>query len=300
MLTEIKFGIPWAGAAGATPADIGPVGYALSKGLAAPILAEHGFKVTETVGFNNGPPTIEALHAGSLQVAQVGDIPVLAAQASGKDAVPILVAEPNIDAYFVSKDGGPTKLADFAGKKVGLQFGSNFDKYGRAVLTKAGVIDHVSLVNLPFPDVLPALQRGDVDGYAIIGNIGGIWLKNNPGLKVLTKASDGDGSLLSTSVTLITPEFQKAHPKIGEAWWKVYEAGVKAIQEDHDAYFQWVSKTNGTPVDVVKSTTILKFGDAPVTKNGTAALKADLKFIVDAGTAPKSFDVDKWTASGTS
>jgi ABC-type nitrate/sulfonate/bicarbonate transport system substrate-binding protein len=297
-LTEVKYGIPWTGAPGTTPSDVGPLGYAVSLGLAEPIFAEYGFELTETVAFTNGPPTIEALHAGSVQVVQAGDIPVLAAQASGKDAVPIQVAEPYLDAYFLSRKGGPTSIEDLAGKKVGLQFGSNFDKYGRSVLSDAGVIDDVELVNLPFTDALPALQRGDVDGYAIIGNIAGTWLAKNPDLTVLDKASDGDGSGLSTSIAIVTPAFHEEHPDFGEAWWKVYRAGVAAIEDDTEAYLEWVSATNGTPLEVVKDTTLLSFGDAPVTDKGIATLEADLAFSVEAGTAPKSFDVEQWTSTG--
>lgn len=293
-LTPIRFGIPWTGAAGTTPTDIGPVGYADSLGLAEPIFAEHGFDLTDTVAFNNGPPTIEALQGGSVELVQVGDTPGVSARASGRDNRVILVNEPALDAWFLSRPGGPSDLADFAGRKVGLQFGSNFDKYGRAVLAEAGVIDDVELVNLPFTDALPALQRGDIDGYAVIGNLGGIWTKNDPELEVLHKASEDDRSLLGTSVVLAAPAFLDAHPGIQEAWWEVYEKGAAEIEADHDAYFAWISAANGTPVDVVEQTTLLEFADEPLAANGITALERGLEFLVDIGTVEQPFDIDAW------
>jgi NitT/TauT family transport system substrate-binding protein/sulfonate transport system substrate-binding protein len=297
-ITPIKFGIPWVGAAGTTPTDTGPVGYAHSLGKAAPILARHGFELTETVAFNNGPPAVEALQADSVQIVQVGDTPAVAARASGKDNRALVVNEPALDAWFISREGGPSKVADFGGKKVGLQFGSNFDKYGRAVLDEAGVLDQVELVNLPFADALPALQRGDIDGYAIIGNLGAIWLKSNPGFQVLEKASEGDGSLLGTSVVLVTPAFLEAHPGVQDAWWAVYEAGVAEIEKDPDAYYAWVSETNGTPVDVVEQTSLLNFADEPISTKGLTALEGGLAFLVEIGTAKETFDIDAWTVTG--
>jgi ABC-type nitrate/sulfonate/bicarbonate transport system substrate-binding protein len=297
-ITPIKYGIPWVGAAGTTPTDTGPVGYASSLGLAKPIFAEHGFELTETVAFNNGPPAIEALQADSVQIVQVGDTPAVAARASGKDNRALVVNEPALDAWFISREGGPSSVADFGGKKVGLQFGSNFDKYGRAVLDDAGVLDQVELVNLPFADALPALQRGDIDGYAIIGNLGAIWLKSNPGFQVLERASEGDGSLLGTSAVLVTPAFLEAHPGIQDAWWEVYEAGVAEIEKDHDAYYEWVAATNGTPVDVVAQTSLLNFADQPISTKGLAALESGLAFLVEIGNAKESFDIDAWTVTG--
>ncbi len=299
-ITKIKLGLPFAGAAGATPTDTSPVGYADSLGLAAPIFAEHGFELTETIGFQNGPPAIEALHSGSVEVVWVGDTPAVAAQASGKESRAILIQEPSGDAWFVSREGGPTTVEGFKGKKVGLQFGSNFDKYGRAVLGEAGVLDDTELVNLTFADALPALQRGDIDGYAIIASLGGIWQQKVPGLQVLAKASDGDGSLLSTAVVIVTPKFLEEHPTIQAAWWEAYQVGVTEIEKDPDAYFAWVSEVTGTPVEVVKSTTLLKFGDEPATENGIAALQSGLDFLVESGTAKESFDISEWVVEPTS
>ena len=110
---------------------------------------------------------VQALQTGDVQVGLIGDTPAVQAKASGIDVPALVIDKPSSDIWFLGREGGVSKIEDLAGKKVGLQFGSNFDKYGRAVLERAGVADKVELVNLLFADALPALQRGDIDAVPL-------------------------------------------------------------------------------------------------------------------------------------
>ncbi len=292
-LAPLTTGGPWNGVAGKAPVATGPFGYAVETGVADAILAEHGYEYEGFVGFNNGPPVVQALQTGDIQVGFIGDTPATQARASGLDVPALVIAKPSSDIWFLTKTGGVTTIDQLAGKKVGLQFGSNFDKYGRAVLERAGVLGDVELVNLLFADALPALQRGDIDAVPVPATTAGIWRLQND-FPVLSKASVDDPDLLATSVSLTSRETYEANPDLAAAVWEVTEAGVAKIEADHDAYAQWVFEATGSPVEVVKEAELWQYGTQAIDPDGLETVQSTLDFLVGSGAAPKAFDVSTW------
>ncbi|MCB7135647.1 ABC transporter substrate-binding protein [Cellulosimicrobium marinum] len=291
-LVPLTVGAPWNGTAGKTPTDTGPFGYAVAEGLADEILAEHGFEYAGFVGFSNGPPVVQALQTGDVQVGLIGDTPAVQARASGIDVPALAVARPTSDIWFLGREGGVSSLAELEGKTVGLQFGSNFDKYGRAALERAGVED-VELVNLLFADALPALQRGEVDAVPVPATTAGIWRVQND-FPVLSRASEDDPDLLATSVALTSRETADAHPGLADAVWEVLRAGADAIDADHDAYAAWVEEASGAPAAVVLEANLWRYGTERVDPEGLETVRTTLDFLVSAGTATEEFDVTTW------
>ncbi|GEL94146.1 ABC transporter substrate-binding protein [Cellulomonas composti] len=292
-LVPITVGGPWNGTAGKEPADTGPFGYAVHLGLADELLAQHGFSYEGFAAFNNGPPVVQALQSGDIQVGFIGDTPAVLARSNDLDVPALLIAKPTQDIWFLGREGGVHSVEELAGKKVALQFGSNFDKYGRAVLERAGVLDKVELVNLLFADALPALQRGEVDAVPLPATTAGIWrLKND--FPVLTKASEDDPDLLATSVGLTSGDEYKENPELAAAVWAVYDAGAQAILADHDAYAQFVSDTTGAPKDVVLAANLWQYGTQPADPDGVATVTSTLEFLHDTGTTTGTFDPNAW------
>lgn len=294
-LVPITVGAPWNGVAGKDPVDTSGFGYAVAQGLADDILAEHGFVYDGFVGFNNGPPVVQALQTGDVQVGLIGDTPAVQARASGIDVPALVIAKPTQDIWFIGAEGSTGGLESLAGKTIGLQFGSNFDKYGRAALERAGVLDDVELVNLLFADALPALQRGEIDAVPLPATSAGIWRAQND-FPVLSKASEDDPDLLATNVALTSQQTLDEHPGLAAAVWDVIQAGNAAILADHDAYAQFVEDATGTPADVVLEANLWQYGSEPVDPDGLATVQLTLDFLVDSGTAPEAFDVTTWAA----
>lgn len=292
-LVPLVIGAPWNGGAGTTPVETGPVGYAVSTGVADAILAEHGYVYDSFVGFNNGPPVVEALLSGDLTVGLIGDTPATQARASGRPVSALAVARPTSDIWFLTRDASVTSVEQLAGRKVALQFGSNFDKYGRAVLERAGVLEDVELVNLLFADALPALQRGDVDAVPLPATTAGLWLAKND-FHVLTRAAEDDPDLLATSVILTSDATAAAQPGLAEAVWELYRAGADAIEEDHEAYAAWVAEVTGTPVDVVLAANLWRYGTEREDPEGLATVRSTLEFLTGNGSGATEFDVDTW------
>lgn len=292
-LTPLVTGGPWNGAAGKDPVLTGSFGYAVATGIAEPILAEHGFVYDSFVGFNNGPPVVKALQTGDIQLGFIGDTPATQAKGSGIDVPALVVAKPSSDIWFLTKTGGVTTIEELAGKKVGLQFGSNFDKYGRAVLDRHGVGDSVEYVNLLFADALPALQRGDIDAVPVPATTAGIWRAVND-FPVLSKASVDDPDLLATSVVLTSRETLDANSELAAAVWAVTEAGNAKILEDTDAYAQWLSDATGSPVDIINAAELWSYGTEAIDPDGLATIGTTLDFLVEQGTVPEPFDITSW------
>lgn len=290
----VAIGIPWNGAAGKLPVVTGPLGYAIDKGLAQPIFEEHGFKLGKPVGFNNGPPIAQALQSGDLQVGVIGDTPAVLSKASGLDLDAVTIARPTADIWFLTKVGGVKSIKELAGKKVALQFGSNFDKYGRAVLEQNGVLDDVELVNLLFADALPALDRGEVDAVPVPASTAGLWRKTAD-FPVLSKASVDNPELLATTVSLVSHDFYEKHPEIAKAVWEATKAGQEAIEEDHDDFVDFVAEATGAPAEVVADEQLFRYGTEPADAEGLTAVASTLQFLLDAGTVKQGFDTDAWT-----
>ena len=292
-LTSLVAGGPWNGAAGKDPVATGSFGYAVATGIAEPILAEHGFEYDSFVGFNNGPPVVQALQTGDIQLGFIGDTPATQAKGSGIDVPALVVAKPSSDIWFLTKTGGVTSIEELAGKKVGLQFGSNFDKYGRAVLERHGVADSVEYVNLLFADALPALQRGDIDAVPVPATTAGIWRAVND-FPVLSKASEDDPDLLATSVVLTSRATLEANDELAAAVWAVTEAGSAKILADTDTYAQWLSDATGSPVDIINEAELWSYATEPIDPDGLATIGTTLDFLVKQGTVPAPFDVASW------
>lgn len=294
---EIRVGAPWSGTAGKTPVATGAFGYAVARGLADPILAEHGLSYGEFVGFNNGPPVIQALQSGDIDVAVLGDTPATQAKGSGIDIPLVIAGRPSSDIWFLTRTGGVETIEQLAGGRVGLQFGSNFDKYGRAVLERRGVLDQVELVNLLFADALPALQRGEIDAVPLPATTAGIWRADND-FPILSKASEDDPDLLATSVTVANPDALQEHPELADVLWEITAAGNEEILDDTDAYATWLEEATGTPAEVTTEAELWQYGTEPLDPEGMATIRTTLDFLIGVGTVPEPFDVDAWPYRG--
>ncbi|CAM5274778.1 ABC transporter substrate-binding protein [Corynebacterium variabile] len=295
-LTRISVGLPWNGGAGSTPRDTGPFGYAESLGLAEPILEKHGFEFDRYVGFNNGPPVIQALQSGDITLGNLGDVPSVQARGNGQTISPISVDRPTSGIWFLTNDPALDSIEKLKGRKVGLQFGSNFDRYGRAALDRHGALDNGNLVNLLFADALPALQKGSVSAVAVPANTAAVWLENND-FTVASKAEIDDPDLLSTGVSVTTDQFREDHPEISDAYWEVEQAGIAEIRKDLDKYIDWASDQQKVSANSFRVSNTWNFSDERVDPDGVSTLKNSLAFLVDQGIVKKPFDIDEWVNS---
>lgn len=297
-LTKLRVAAPATAVAGLSPVLTGPAGWAIERGKAKTVLARYGYAYGGFAGFANGPPAAQALASGSVQLAQIGDAPAILSRGAGQSNRAIIVATSPGLAWIVVGAGRAKTLADLKGKKIGVQFGSDFDHYLRVELARAGLTNKVTLVNMVIADGYAALQNGSIDAYSTISGIGAVW-QSKGGITVVDKAAEANPSYHDSSVTLVNAGFLKAHPNIKKAWWAVYQEGLKLIKVDPSAYYAWTAKESGETPAIAKATTYVGYPDAPVTAQSVTAVQATLDFLVSQKLT-KRFPVGEWAVQPSS
>jgi sulfonate transport system substrate-binding protein len=121
--------------------------------------------------FTSGPPMLEAMASGSVDVGGVGDAPPVFAAAGG-EGVEIVGAREvptgDQDALLVPKGSPITSIQQLKGKKIAYGSGSSGNYQMLTVLTAAGLTTKdVTLVNLQPAEALAAFTSGSVDAWDI-------------------------------------------------------------------------------------------------------------------------------------
>ena len=137
---------------------------------AAGLLSTLPFKVSWS-DFTSGPPMLEAMASGSVDVGGVGDAPPVFA-ASGGEQVEIVgarsVPSGDQDALVVPKGSSITSIQQLKGKKIAYGSGSSANYHLLTVLNKAGLTTKdVTLVSLQPANALAAFTSGAVDAWDI-------------------------------------------------------------------------------------------------------------------------------------
>jgi sulfonate transport system substrate-binding protein len=131
-------------------------------------LAPSGVDV-KWIEFASGPPLLEAMNAGSVDIGQVGDTPPIFAQAAGA-AILYVAGQPitNGQGILVRTDSDIRTLGDLKGKRVGFTKGSSAHNVVVIALEKAGLsYGDISPVYLSPPDAAAAFTRGNIDAWAV-------------------------------------------------------------------------------------------------------------------------------------
>ncbi len=176
-LGKAVLSLPWALAsplgARAAPAAV-RIGY--QKMGALVILRQQGDRLAslgapvEWVEFNSGPPMLEALNAGAVDFAAVGDTPPLFAQAAGADLL-YVGGQPlsgTAEGVLVADPSPIRSVADLRGKRLAFTKGSSAHATVVRLLAAAGLApSDVERVYLQPPDAAAAFRSGALDAWAV-------------------------------------------------------------------------------------------------------------------------------------
>lgn len=115
--------------------------------------------------FNSGPERLQALKAGDVQAAAVGDVPAVLAQFS-KDGVENIVAtsQPNTIYVTTATNSGIKSWQDLKGKSIGIETGTAQQAVVLRNLKAAGISPKdVKFVNLDVADFVDGLTSHQID-----------------------------------------------------------------------------------------------------------------------------------------
>jgi sulfonate transport system substrate-binding protein len=120
--------------------------------------------------FTSGPPMLQAMGAGSVDIGAVGDAPPIFAAAGGEKiaVVAATVGNPKGTALLVPKGSSVHSVAQLKGKKIAVAEGSSSNYHLVAVLKQAGLTTKdVSIVNLQPAQAAAAFASGQVDAWDV-------------------------------------------------------------------------------------------------------------------------------------
>jgi sulfonate transport system substrate-binding protein len=227
--------------------------------------------------FPFGPPLLEAINVGSIDLGTVGEAPPVFAQAAGADLVYVAnePPAPAAEGILVAKDSPLKTVADLKGKKVAFAKGSNVNYFVVKVLEKAGLkFSDIQAVHLAPADARAAFERGSVDAW-------GIWDpylaagETQLGARVL---ADGKGVVNNYQFYLASRAYAEKHPEI-----------VKIVVEELAKIDEW-GKNNPKEVAALLAPQIgLDVATAEIAANRysygvqpvTAAVLADQQKVAD-------------------
>ena len=121
------------------------------------------------VEFTSGPPLLEALGAGSIDIGQTGDAPPIFAQAAGANLVYVAgQAITNGQGILVKANSPIQTLSDLKGKRIAFTKGSSAHTVILLALEKAGLTySDITPIYLCPPDAAAAFGNDSIDAWAV-------------------------------------------------------------------------------------------------------------------------------------
>jgi sulfonate transport system substrate-binding protein len=145
--------------------------------------------------FEYGPPMLEAMRVGSIDIGGVGDTPPIFAQVARANLLYVASLPSGASAILVPPGSQLQTLKDLRGKRIAFARGSSAHNLTVVALQKAGIAySDVQPVYLAPADAAAAFERGNIDAWTIWDPYYAIY-ETRPGVRVLAKSSD------------ITPQF---------------------------------------------------------------------------------------------
>ena len=138
-------------------------------GLIEKALEPQGVAV-EWVEFAAGPPLVEALNVGAIQLGWTGDAPPIFGQSAGSAIVYVAALPSNGEgeAVFTKSDSGIKAIADLKGKKVGVGKGTSAHNLLVAALEANGLkLSDIEVVYLSPADAAAAFASDNIVAWAV-------------------------------------------------------------------------------------------------------------------------------------
>jgi sulfonate transport system substrate-binding protein len=253
-------------------------------------LAPLGYSV-EWTEFPAGPPLLEAINAGAIDIGQTGEAPPIFAQAAAADFVYIAhePAAPKGEAILVPKDSPIKSVADLKGKRIAFNKGANVHYLVVKLLEKAGVAyGDITPVFLAPSDARAAFERGAVDAWAI-------WDPFQASAEVTIGArtlADGTDTVPNNQFYLARKSFADANPQVVD-WVIDSVASVDRWAEGNaTAVATQLSSGIGIPAPVLEIALRRQtYGIKPLDAETVAEQQAIADTFYKLGLVPKHVDV---------
>ena len=201
--------------------------------------------------FASGPPLLESLVAGRVDLSLLGDGAALQGQAAGLPFIYIanISTGTNVNTIVVPASSEIKSIPDLKGKQIALAKGTTSHVFLLKVLDRNGLTEKdVSIVNLQFPDALPVFQAGQVDA----------WVTVDPYTTQLIDSKEAvilagaDQNILAPGNLIARTPFSKEHPELVTAYLKVYLKAVNWQNEHVDEAAELIANKKKVSPELMK------------------------------------------------
>lgn len=200
-----------------------------------------------------GAQAIPALMAGEYDIVFSNYVSgILAAQ----QGLPVqVIAANNVGAadhgIVVAADSAIESVADLEGKKIAVSHLKNIGVLGISAIMKDAGADpaQAQFVELPFPDMQGALERGDIDAMWVVEPF--MTLSVESGHRLLTNLFTGTMESAPVSGWFTTVEFAQQNPEAIVAFQRAIATAADELNDDRDTVTALIpTYTNMTPEQV--------------------------------------------------
>jgi len=272
---------------------------ARQQGLIEKALEPKGVKVN-WVEFTAGPPLVEALNVGAINVGWVGDAPPIFGQSAGSAIVYVAALPGNLEGEaIITKDGsGINSIADLKGKKVAVGKGTSAHNLLVAALEANGLqFSDVEAVYLPPADAGAAFASDKVDAWSIWDPFLAI-AETQYKPKVLVRSPE---VLKVNTYFLANKDFGAEHPEAVTAVIDQLKIAAEWADQNRDKVAAALHEVTGVPLEAqTLAANRAKFGVFPITDEIIANQQATADRFYKLGLIPNSIKIADaiWTPPG--
>lgn len=212
------------------------------------LLSPLGWDV-QWIEFQFGPPLLEAMRAGSVDLGAVGDTPPVFAQAAHADLLYVSALRSGSQSILLPPDSPIKTLADLKGKKLAFGRGSSAQNFAIKALETAGLkYTDVEAITLGPADGGAAFQRGAIDAWAIWDPYYALFEKR-PGVRTLV-TNDDIGE--QHSFFMGRSAFVRANPALIEKSLEAFSNSCTWVRDHREEVTSLLSTTTGMPLDAMR------------------------------------------------
>ena len=269
---------------------------ARQQGTIERALKARGVESVKWVEFQYGPPLLEALGIGSVDIGAVGDTPPIFAQAAGAKVVYVAATPASQSAILVPKDSPLRTLADLKGKRLAFARGSSSHNFVVQALAKVGLSPNdVQQTFLNPADAVAAFTRRSIDAWAVWDPYFALAEEKHDGRVVTTT----QGVLDSYSFYLANRDFAARHPEALKTSLEALGETIRWSAENRDKLAVAISEVTGVELAVQsRAVQRLKIEIGPVTEPIIQSQQTIADTFHKLGIVPRQVNVRDvvWTA----
>lgn len=222
--------------------DVAPLYQAIEKGY----FKEQGLDVVPEV-VASGPKAVEGMIGGDLDIAFTSYPGAFVAQAKKAASLKIVAdayaARPGHLVLVATKNSKMQKPEDAAGKKIAVTSKGSISDLGAmsVLLTKGVDVEKIQWQPMAFPDMGPAMQRGDIDA-AVVAEPWVTRTEKEFGATALLDVSSGPTQDISMSGWAATEKLTSTNPNTFAAFQRGLAKGVEDVKKDRGTLEQILVK----------------------------------------------------------